>query len=449
MQRDSAEPTVTSFPGAHAKEWVNYHQEHAAPSTYVYEFVWDITEHATGPFCKDVDGNVLLDMTSHVGASPLGYNNEKVTDMFESFFDMGPIDPGKIAGQDFYLATGKSPDTSELPTPSHLMDELTDIASHYDMDTVFLSNSGAEAVENGMKICYDDTDGKYGVTFDGAFHGRTLGTLSLNRSKGVYRESFPEISSVESVPYCRNSECTQETCGCGFFTRTGESLLDRLVGSANGQMTPEEIAYIIIEPIQGEGGYHVPSDAFMDEIHRIAQKYDIRIIADEVQSGVARTGEWWGADNYSIEPDVLTVAKPARVGATIANSDVFPDEKSRLSSTWGAGDILATAQGVATIRAIKEYNLLDNATQMGHLYRDLLHDNNYGEIVDVRQNGLMIGVEFVTQQTRDAVVDAALQNGLLLLACGQKTVRVLPPLDVTEREARLSVELLFESVSDA
>ena len=181
MDRETATVSVDSFPGPRAEERVAYHHRFAAPSTYVYEFVWDTLADAEGPFVTDVDGNVLLDFTSHVGAAPLGYNNPKVLDRMAEF-DL--VDPSKIAGQDFYLSAG-DPDDPAYPGPAELMDLLTETTERYGMDTVFLSNSGAEAVENAMKICYDRSKGKYGITFEGAFHGRTLGALSLNRSKEV------------------------------------------------------------------------------------------------------------------------------------------------------------------------------------------------------------------------------------------------------------------------
>lgn len=449
MDRDSVTPSVDSLPGENAKEWVDYHHEFAAPSTYVYEFVWDAFADAIGPFCKDVDGNVLLDMTAQVGASPLGYNNPQLLEKVEVVFDGSGVDPTKIAGQDFYVANGGGVADADLPNPSVLMDRLTDISSQYGMDTVFLSNTGAEAVENALKISYHDTGGKYGITFTGAFHGRTLGTLSVNRSKGKYRERLPEVSGIESVPYCSDADCSRGTCGCGFFTREGESLLDQLIGESGGSMNPDEIAYIILEPIQGEGGYQMPSDEFMSEIQRVANEYDIHIISDEVQAGIGRTGEWWGADQYSLEPDVIAAAKPARVGATIAKEDVFPEKPGRLSSTWGAGDLLATAQGVATIDVIEEEGLLDNAVEMGALFDDLFNGEELNGVSDVRQVGLMIGVEFADAEIQDAVVQEALQRGLLLLGCGEKTVRVLPPMDVREREIRMVVDLLTEAIQAA
>jgi 4-aminobutyrate aminotransferase len=207
MHRDSVEPTVDRLPGERAAEWVEYHHEHAAP--------------AIGPFCTDVDGNVLLDWTGHVGAMPLGYNNPKIMEPLAEF-DL--VDPTKIAGQDFYATGGDS----DLPGAADLMDRLTEISTQYDMDTVFLSNSGAEAVENAVKISYDHRRGKYGITFEGGFHGRTLGTLSLNRSKEVYRRHFPEIPSIHDVPFCDDRACTADTCDCGFFVGDG-SVLRRIL----------------------------------------------------------------------------------------------------------------------------------------------------------------------------------------------------------------------------
>ncbi|WP_257297901.1 aspartate aminotransferase family protein [Haloarchaeobius sp. FL176] len=448
MDRDTAEPRVQEMPGEKAEEWAEYHHQHAATTTYVYDFVWDITADAEGPFCTDVDGNVLMDFTSHVAAAPLGYNNPKI---MEPMSELDIVDPNKIAGQDFYFSGGWPPEEADIPGPAHLMDRLTDLTSHYDMDRVFLSNSGAEAVENALKLSYDASDGgKYGFTFEGAFHGRTLGTLSLNRSKEVYRREFPEISSVHDVPFCADSDCDPASCGCGFFPGGADdsSALRRKLDPDSGHVNPDEVAYIIMEPIQGEGGYRPPSDAFMDEIAALTDEHDITLIADEIQSGVGRTGEMWASDHYAIEPDIITGAKGLRVGATVGREELFPDEKSRLSSTWGAGDVLSSLQGVLTLEAIEEYDLLDNAVERGRQMTELVVDADHDSVVDVRGKGLMLGVEFDMKERRDAVVDAALKRGLLTLGCGYKTLRLLPPLDVTEREIALAAELLFEAIED-
>ncbi len=446
MDRDSVEPQVSGFPGEGGKRWVEYHHEFAAPSTYVYDFVWDHTAPAIGPFCTDVDGNVLLDFTGHVGAMPLGYNNPKILDPLESF-DI--VDPLKVAGQDFYVrAGGDTASDPEIPGPAGLMDRLTDISSQYGMDTVFLSNTGAEAVENAIKIAYDHTAGTYAITTQGSFHGRTLGTLSLNRSKSVYRRHFPEISGVHDTPFCTDRNCTPDTCDCGFF-HGDSSWVREMLADGSGYVDADEVAYLIIEPVQGEGGYRFPSDSFMDEIAAVTAAHDIPLVVDEVQSGLGRTGKMWASDHYAIEPDVIASAKALRVGATIAREGVFPDEKSRLSSTWGAGDILGAAQGALTIDAIQEYDLLDNATERGEQAKALLREAELPGAVDVRGKGLMLAVEWETKDRREAVMEAALGEGLLTMGCGRKTIRLLPPLDATEREIRLGAALLSDAAKAA
>jgi len=442
MNRDSVEPQVRGLPGDRAERLVEYHHRHAATSTYVCEFVWDYTEPAIGPFCTDVDGNVLMDFSGHVGAMPLGYNNPKILEPLESF-DL--VDPLKIAGQDFYLpAEGVPGSDADVPGPADLMERLSGISSQYDMDTVFLSNSGAEAVENALKIGFDHTRGKYTITTQGAFHGRTLGTLSLNRSRGKYRKAFPEIAGVEDMPYCTDRSCTPETCDCGFFF-DDTSTLRQMLDPDTGYVDPGEVAALVIEPFQGEGGYRPPSEAFMDEIADLCESHDVLLVADEIQSGVGRTGEWWASDHYAIEPDVIASAKALRVGATISREEVFPEERGRLSSTWGAGDLIAAAQGVLTLDAIEEYDLLANATERGRQMLELLADADLPGVTDVRGKGLMLAVEFDSADRRDDVQETAFASGFLAIGCGEQTLRLLPPLDVTEREIALGADLLGEA----
>jgi 4-aminobutyrate aminotransferase len=443
MDRATATPDVDELPGPRASDRVEYHGSLAAPSTYVYEFVWDVTEPAIGPFCTDADGNVLLDFTGHVGAAPLGYNNPDLLERMESF---GPIDPAKIAGQDFYTTAG-DPRSPDYPGPAELMDRLTSLSPD-GMDTVFLSNSGAEAVENAMKICYDHTGGKYGITFEGAFHGRTLGTLSVNRSKEVYRRKFPEISSIHDAPFCRDSGCTAERCDCGFFAGD-TSVLRRMLHPERGHVDPDEVAFVILEPIQGEGGYHVPSDAFMREVEALRERHGVPVIADEIQSGTGRTGHFWASDGFPIEPDVICAAKGVRVGATIASADLFPEETSRLSSTWGAGGLIESLQGAVTIDVIREEDLMANATVRGDQLRAAVAAADLPNLVEIRGRGLMRAVTFDTTERRDDVQAAAVERGLLTLGCGHRTLRLLPPLDVREREIDIAVELLAEAAEAA
>ena len=441
MDRDTVEPVVANIPGERAEQWAAYHHEFAAPSTYVYEFVWDSQAPAEGPFCTDVDGNVLLDFTSHVAASPLGYNNPLIRDRLREF-DL--VDPSKIAGQDFYVSGGYPPEDSEFPGPTELMERLVDLTSEYDMDRVFLSNSGAEAVENAIKICYTQ-GGHRAFTTDGAFHGRTLGALSLNRSKAVHRKGYPEIPGIVSVPYpSTDREYERDWCTDG---PGGNVIADKL-DPGQGVIDPEEVAYIILEPIQGEGGYRPAHPEFARDVEALRERFELNVIADEIQTGLGRTGEMWGVDHLELTPDVITSAKGLRVGATISRSDVFPEETGRISSTWGAGDLIGSLQGVLTIDAIREENLLANVRSRGTQLRDRLEEADPEGLIDVRGRGLMLAVEFDTQARREAVVEAAFRRGLLVLGCGYKTLRLLPPLDVTEREIDLGAELFLEAIDD-
>lgn len=446
MNREKAEPDTMTIPGTAASRWLEHNREYAAPSEHSHEFVWDITREADGPFVTDVDGNVLLDFTCHIGAAPLGYNNEKILGKLREF-DL--VDPLKIAGQDMYFGAGKDPTDARFPASSHLMEKLTERSTQYGLDTVFLSNSGAEAIENAVKIAHDHRPAaKYGYTFSGSFHGRTLGTLSTTNSKEVYTRHYPEIAGVQVAPFCDDRNCTAETCDCGFFTGDG-SVFRNSLAPEGGHLNPKEIAFVLLEPIQGVGGYRFPSDAFMEEIADVCEKYTIPLIIDEIQSGVGRTGEMWAADHYPIEPDIIAAAKALRVGATISSKNMFPDEKNRLGSTFGGGDILASMQGLFTIEAIEEHDLMANAVTRGRRAKEILHDNTSDSIVDVRGTGLMLAVEFDTGVRRDTVVNEALKRGLLTLGCGEKTLRLLPPLDVTEREIDLGISILKEAIDAA
>ncbi|MDS0475395.1 aminotransferase class III-fold pyridoxal phosphate-dependent enzyme [Natrinema sp. 1APR25-10V2] len=443
MDRDTAEPDADALPGPNAQQWVNFHQEYSAPSEYSHEFVWDVTREADGPFVTDVDGNVLLDFTCHIGAAPLGYNNEKVLSKVREF-DL--VEPMKIAGQDMYFGSGPSPDEADFPGSSHLMEKLTEVSSQYGMDTVFLSNSGAEAMENAMKITNDyRAPSKYGVAFSGSFHGRTLGTLSITKSKDVYTRHYPEISGIETVPFCEDRGCDAASCDCGFFGGGG-SQLRNMLAPEGGYVDPDEIAFLTLEPIQGVGGYRFPSEEFMGEVAAVTDEYDIPLVVDEIQAGVGRTGEIWASDHYPIEPDVIASAKALRVGATISRSEIFPDQKNRLGSTFGGGDLLGSMMGAFTLEAIEEHDLLDNATRRGEQAKDLLRDDAPDYVEDVRGKGLMLAIEFDTPERRSAVVQAALERGLLTLGCGKKTIRLLPPLDSTAREIEMGVGIFLEAI---
>ncbi len=222
-----------------------------------------------------------------------------------------------------------------------------------------------------------------------------------------------------------------------------------MLAEKTGYVNPGEVAALVIEPVQGEGGYRFPSDAFMDEVAALCDEHDVPLVVDEVQSGLGRTGEWWATDHYSTEPDVIASAKALRVGATISREEVFPEQRGRLSSTWGGGDILGAAQGALTIDAIREHDLRSNATRQGRALRERLVGATLPGVTDVRGKGLMIGVECRDTERRDEIQKQAFGQGLLVMGCGTRTLRLLPPLDVTGREVELGVDLLTDAVESA
>jgi 4-aminobutyrate aminotransferase len=445
MNRDTVSVNIQTLPpGPHARKWSDFHRRYAARSTYHEGFVWDRSKPAIGPFCTDVDGNVILDFVSHVASSALGYNHPELVRMAAR---LQVVEPDRYAGCDFIGAWGEDPEKMEIPTPSHLHYKLMELTSQFGFGSAFFTNSGAEAVENAMKICYDHIRSYgYGICFVGAFHGRTLGALSLNRSKKIQRDWFPQVPNIVDFPYCT---CKDHPCQCGWMVCcTGKegirSRLDYFLDPDIGLVDPEEVAFIIIEPVQGEGGYNVPTMEFMKEVDRLSKKYSIPLISDEIQAGMGRTGKWWAIEHFGIKPDIITVAKPLRVGATLGKTELFPQQEYRLSSTWGEGNALSSAIGYTIIEIIEKEELLNNATRMGNYFLDQLRglQRKYPFIADVRGLGLMDAIEIDSRERRDRIIGQAFQRGFLLLGCGYKVIRFLPPLDVKRREIDLGLEIL-------
>ena len=445
MKRDTATPKVRNkLPGPYAEKWIRFHMRNAAQATYQKNFVWDRAAPAIGPFCTDPDGNIFLDFASHVASNPLGYNHPALTDIAGK---LAKIDPDRYAGTDFIGAYGRDPQTATLPTPSHLHQKLLQITSHFGFDKAFLSNSGSEAVENAVKLCYQYRKNfGYGFTFEGAFHGRTLGSLSLNRSKNLHRSWYPQIPYILSFPY---DFCHGESCGFGGggggISGGGSDAIEHMLDPEKGLISPEEVAFIIIEPVQGEGGYNFPHIEFIKGVAKTARKHGIPLICDEIQSGMGRTGKWWACEHFGIKPEIITAGKALRVGATIGHAKFFPKEKYRIGSTWGEGNAIASAVGFRTIEIIEKENLMQNAADMGgYLIAELKKlEAKYPALVsDVRGLGLLDAIEFQTRAERDRFVEKCARKGLILLGCGYKVVRILPPLNVTRRELDLCLEII-------
>jgi 4-aminobutyrate aminotransferase len=356
-----------------------------------------------------------LDFTSNIGSCPLGYSHP---DILEVIKDYSSIEKGvhKLAGQDFYC------------------EEHLDIASKLlsiskRNSKVFFINSGAEAVENAIKIAYKKMGPLPGVSCNSDFHGRTLGALSFTMSKDVQKTNFPEL------PVKRIKFCTDDT--------------DLQINQLEDLLKEYRIAFIITEIIQGEGGLNVASKLFIQNIRKLADEYNVPLIFDEVQSGMGRTGKWWAYQHYGVEPDIMTVAKALQVGATVYDKKYEPTESGVLSSTWGGGSRIDMAIGSMIIEYIMKNDLLSNSQKIGNmLSKNFIDFIGINGLIDVRGIGLMIGLEFDTKMTRDNIVNRLFKKGLLVLPAGVKSMRIMPPLIINEEEAARGISLINDTIKE-
>lgn len=479
----------TEIPGPNSLKWVDAYMEHAAPSTYVYPFVWDVAAWAEGPFCTDADGNVFIDFYGHVGAAPLGYNNPRLLSHCGV-----PFDPIKTAAHDTFLAVGRDPSGNRrLPfnkpgaldfrTATDLQNLLVKLTSRFHMNMVFLVNSGAEAVSNAVKISMhrkfrevrtrlgDELFAEmcsqlgirrssslgeiyadypfFGLAAMGAFHGRTLDALSLTNSKKVHKEGFPTIKWVKHVDIV-DSVLDPSTliCETDLKTLISTGTLAKVVYE-EGRVPAELLAYAIVEPIQGEGGYRLPLTENIKTLADICHAHNALLISDEVQAGVGRTGRWWGIEHHGVVPDIIAAAKGLRVGAVISRANNFPGEPGVISSTWAGGET-AIAVGYKTLQIIEEEGLVQHAAEAGEYLMGRLREvkRRHPVIEEVRGHGLMVGIEFPDGESRNRVVELCFKKGLLVLGCASKTVRMLPPLDVRPREIDLAIAVFEQALSE-
>ena len=478
----------TEIPGPKTKKWLDYNLKYSPPSTFL-SVVWDVTEPAEGSYFTDPDGNVMLDFYGHVGGSPLGYNNKEIIDSCGV-----PFDPFKIAGHDSLIAVGDDPETQNrainrggqpifFATMGDLLEKLVGtFPKDYGFDKAFLVNSGAEAVENAIKISFyrkfkivrerlgealyeemcRQLDIKkdyviqglysnypfYGIACEKAFHGRTLGALSHTTSKITQREGFPVLDNVRHVPF-NGFDLEQIVEPTELKTLITEKKL-RAVIHEKRKIPSELLAYIIVEPIQGEGGYNIAHYRFIYELYKLAKNNNALFISDEIQSGVGRTGRFWCIEHYNAIPDVVCAGKALRLGAVISKTKHFPKENGVISSTWDGGQI-ETAVAYKTLEIIQDNDtgegLMWNAFRKGLELREKLKDISTN-VIDIRGFGLMCAVEFTTKDLRDKAVNALFENGLLTLGCGEKTLRMLPRLDVTSEEIDEAV-MIFKKTFNA
>jgi 4-aminobutyrate aminotransferase len=362
-----------------------------------------------GCYFKDIDGNIFLDFSSQIASNPLGYRNKMLERVSQR---EGLNHPVKFAGQDFIIEEQVK-----------LLEELISITPK-GLNMAFLNNSGAEAVENCLKMAMRKRKhATVGFSFHGAFHGRTIGALSCTDSKPIQKKNFWELN-VKHLPYDINALYILE-----------KEAARRKSG---------DIGFVILETIQGEGGYRVISKELIQGIRKFCDTNDVPMIIDEVQSGLGRTGKWWASEHFNVKPDLMSSAKALQVGASIT-SEKFMTEPGSISSTWGGGSRIDLALGLESIREIKRRNLLANINNVG-----LYLKNSLSKLPEpasnVRGLGLMLAFDMPSKQIRNNLIIECLQNGLVLLGCGNSGVRVIPPYIVSKKEVDQAMEILESAI---
>ncbi len=431
-----------TLPGPKAKAIIERDQAVISPSyARGYPFVMD---HGHGCHVWDVDGNHFLDFEAGIAVTSTGHNHPKVVraiqEQAEKFIHIS---------SDFY---------HEIWV--RLGEELDLIAPFAEDAVSFMTNSGTESVEAAIKLARYHTGASQFIGFLGAFHGRTLGALTFTASKPHYHEGFyPLMNGVVHVPFPNPYRPL-------LVSRPGEDYGETVVRYIEeqilGKMLPHpEIAGVLVESIQGEGGYIIPSPGFFPALRNLCDKYDILLIVDEVQSGMGRTGKWWAIEHFGVEPDIVCVGKGIAsgipLGAIIARKSVVTWPLGSHGNTYG-GNPIACAAGLASIELIRD-EYMKNATEVGAYTLDALSEimARHSSIGQVRGLGLMIGVEFVkNRQTKDPfhdlrerIVTAAFERGLLTLGCGGSTIRICPPLSITQSEMDDGLAIFEEAITVA
>lgn len=431
---------VLNLPGPIAQSYIERDQKVVSPSyPRGYPFVMD---HGRGSEVWDVDGNRFLDFAAGIAVTSTGHSHPRVVkaiqEQAEKFIHIS---------SDFYH-----------PKWVELAEYLDRIAPFREDAVSFMTNSGTESIEAAIKLARYSTGRSQFIGFLGGFHGRTMGAVSFTASKPHYhRGFFPMMNGVTHVPFPDPYRPVLQT-------RPGEddgtAVIRYLEEEIFGKIVPsDEVAGILVEPIQGEGGYIVPPASFFPELRALCDRYGILLIADEVQAGVGRTGRWWSIENFGVEPDIIAVAKGIAsgvpMGAMVARKSVVTWPKGSHGNTYG-GNPIACAAAIETLSLIED-EYMHNAAQVGDYILKRLREMqpNHPSMGCVRGIGLMIGVEFVTDKAskvpavglRDSIEHLAFERGLLTLGCGKSTVRVSPPLTLTKAEAEEGLEIFEEAIS--
>jgi 4-aminobutyrate aminotransferase len=431
----------TELPGPRAKKLIKLDKSFVSPSyTRMYPLV---VENAAGLWIEDVDGNRFLDFTAGIAVNATGHCHPHVVKAIQTQAEKLL----HMSGTDFYYS------------PQILLAEkLSSLVKSKGKKRVYFGNSGAEAVEAAFKLARWHTKREINLAFFGAFHGRTMGALSLTASKTIQKKHYnPFVPGITHIPFAYCYRCaynlTYPQCEL-FCVRWVEDTLFRTT------VPPEEVAAIFVEPIQGEGGYIVPPPDFHREMNRIAKKYGILYVADEVQSGMGRTGKMFAMEHFGVTPDIIAIAKGVAsglpLGAMVAPAGIMNWEAGSHASTFG-GNPLSCQAAMATIELL-EKSLMQNATIQGKRLMDgLKHlQNVYVCMGDVRGKGLMIGVELVKdRETKEPATDwraqilrKTFEKGLLLLGCGENSIRFCPSLTVNAEEVDKCLNIFEEAVKE-
>jgi 4-aminobutyrate aminotransferase len=432
---------LTPLPGPRARQLINLDATFVSPSyTRAYPLV---VEKGEGLWIQDVDGNRFLDFTAGIAVNATGHCHPRVVEAIKEQADKLL----HMSGTDFYY------------TPQIVLaQKLASLAPGQTVQRVYFGNSGAEAIEAAFKLARWHTKRELNVAFFGAFHGRTMGALSLTASKTVQKRHYnPLVPGITHIPYAYCYRCaynlTYPQCNL-FCVRWVEDTLFRTT------VPPEEVAAIFVEPIQGEGGYIVPPPEFHREFQAIARKYGILYVADEVQSGMGRTGRMFAIEHFGVAPDIMALAKGIAsglpLGAMIASAQIMDWEAGSHASTFG-GNPLACQAALATIELL-EYELMANARVQGERLLAGLRvlQARFECIGDVRGIGLMAGAELVKDrhtkapaaEWRGRIVQRSFEKGLLILGCGQNSIRFCPALTVNADEIDLCLSIFEESLKE-
>jgi 4-aminobutyrate aminotransferase len=434
---------TTPPPGPHAKEIVARDAREMATTTKSQPLA---IRRGRGCIAQDVDGNFYLDFAAGVGALNTGHAHPRVVEAIRR--QAGEFI--HFAGTDYYYAQ-----------QADLAKRLNAIAPiNGGRAKTFFTNSGTESNEAALKLVRHASKRPSVLAFLGAFHGRTMGSLSMTASKKVQREGYlPMLGAVEHIPFADCYHCPYKleypSCDLWCLHILEEEYFPSLI-------PPGDLAAVFAEPVQGEGGYVVPPLPYFKELKKILDPHGVLLVMDEVQSGIGRTGKWFASEHFGVKPDVVATAKAlgsgVPIGAAVYRADLDWGVSGSHSNTFG-GNPVACAAAMATIDVIEGEHLLANATRQGKLLRKRLEEvqEDHPRIGDVRGIGLMQAAEFVKDprrrtrdpRLRDAVTDEAFRRGLVLLGCGRNTVRFIPPLVVSSQQVDKGVELFEQALTAA